>query len=796
MSITRLVNRSVFPVLVAAGAMPWPVAFAQSNQSPGFALEEVVVTARRRMETLQDTPVSVASFGSDMLQDISAVEIGAVADYAPNIQIEKTPLSQSNFSYSIRGLSSSAPNLATEPTVGLYMDGVYIARNAGAAFDMVDMERIEILRGPQGALYGRNTIGGAINLITKKPMGKFGFEQKLTFGNRDLFRSLTTVDTPEVAGFSAKLAYSHSERGGLRESAYSGDELGRYDSDAFRIALRWEPTEDLVIDYVYDQSRREGNTNTSQVTAVRTLHESVGGAIFQQAAANADPERRGKLPMFNDDMNETSDIDGHALTFEWQLGETTLKSISSYREWEGTVEDGSFGDFLSDGVTVVDGRGGFVPVGTRVSLFASDRNSDQEQWSQEFQIIGSAFDERLQYTAGLYYFHEQTAESNPQSFVMPASLAYGAQPAAVQSFLCPGGELVPGFGACFGKDAVLGAPLYDYTTDVDSYAAYGQFIYSLTDRLDITLGLRWTRDEKSATLQHGTIVRNEGLNEVQADDAWQSFNPSATIQYAWTPDVSSYFTVATGYRAGGFAPQARTSQTFQTPFDKEEVISYELGLKSEWWDRRVRFNAAGFYYEYTDQQVTQFVTGTSGTATQIVNAGESSAKGLEFDLSVLPTENLLLQLSYGYLDIKYKQFDSVIQNPVTGFNTGSGDISDIASTNVNAPENSGSAALEYTWPSLSFGTLKFRLDAIYSDQRTFARLLNTFDSADSYTLWNANVSLSDMALMGGNVRVALWGRNLGNEEVREWGTDFGSLGFVANTYKELRSFGIDVVYKY
>lgn len=791
-------DKALLGAMIAAtvAGMIEPALAQPLQKEPGYGLEEIMVTARRVEESLQKTPVSVAAFDENALAAIGAFEANVAAAYAPNVQINKQPSSQDNFAYSIRGVSASAPNLATESTIGLYVDGVYVARNAGAAFELVDIERMEILRGPQGTLYGRNSIGGAVGIITQKPAGEFRFKQGLSFGERDYFRAHTSLDTPKLGDFSAKFSYLRYSADGYLQSDYNGKSLGDAESDALRLALRWQPSDALTADYAYDRSRRKNNAATSQLTAVRPLHAGMGGAISRQANDNASADRKGSLPLPHAGLDNTSDIDGHALTFDWDLGGATFKSITAYREWSSKGRDNSFGAFAADGRTVVNGSGGLVPAGELVDIFTADRDSSQRQWSQEFQLTGAALDERFHYTVGAYYFHEQAKEDNPQRFVMPATLAYAAQRPAVQAVLCPGGEIVPGRGPCFGKDAMLSSPIYRYDTDVDSYALYGQGTYDLTEQLDLTLGGRWTRDEKTVGLRHSTIIRNERIDRLEESDSWSQFSPSATLRYTWSDDITTYFTVATGYRAGGFTPQARSSAAFSAGFDEETVTSYEVGLKSEWLDRRVRLNAAAFHYVYDDRQVSQFVAGTSGAGTQIVNAGKNHANGLEADLTVLPIEGLRLQLSYGWLDLTHDKFETVIQDPVTGFDVGSGDIANIASEIVAAPRNTGAFIAQYTFPATRFGTPSLSIDASYSGQRDFHPLLNRYDSSDSYTLWNARADLSELAVGAGTLRLSLWGKNLGNEKVREWGIDFGSLGFAVNTYKELRSTGVDIVYQY
>jgi iron complex outermembrane receptor protein len=732
------------------------------------------------------------------LADIGVFEAGAVANYAPNVHITKQAGSQDNYGYSIRGMSNGETSLFAEPTVGVYLDGVYIARTAGAAFEVVDLERVEVLRGPQGALYGRNTIGGAVNMVTKKPDGEWGFKQLLSTGSRGYFRSQTTVDTGEWNGLSAKLSYSQSEKDGQYRNLHGGDLLGALDTTAWRIALRWSPSDNFTADYDFTKYERESSSGVAQITAVRGIHSAIGGAIFQQAAAYASADRKGLLPvgLSSGDEGSFSDLDAHTLTLTWDVGDVTLKSITAYRDQVTGVDDTDFGSFASDGATVLDGMGGFVPAGEFVPLFGAQRVSEQDQFTQEFQALGPLFDDRLHYTVGLYWFDEEVEEDNPQVFTLPALIAFNGQPAGVQAFLCG--------GSCFGKDVRLGQPLFNYGGTVESQAIYGQFTYSVNEQFDATLGLRYTRDEKEVFLRSGTIVRNEGIPEVQADDSWSNFSPTLTLDYKWTDDISTYITIASGYRSGGFNPRADTSQTFSTPFDEETVTSIEFGWKTSWAENRVRFNGAIFSYDYDDRQVTQFSAGSGGASSVIVNAGSAEAKGAEIELTAVPVEGLILQLTAGWLDFEFNEFISSPQNPVTGFPdatfpgldaNGNADISDVASPSYT-PETSGSLALTYEFAPFSFGQLRSRIDVTYVDEIQHHPLLNLYNSRDEQTRVNARLSLSDIELGDGRLEIAAWGKNITNEDHREFGIDFGALGFAINSHAELASWGIDVLFEF
>lgn len=780
---------------VALSALCSTVVLGQEQFGSRGGLEEVLVTAERVVASQQDTPISLTAFDQQSLENLGVIESGDIAAYTPNLRMNKTPASQNAYGISIRGIASSEPSLAIDPTVGIYIDGIYIGRNSAAAFEIVDMERIEVLRGPQGTLFGRNTTGGAINIVTQKPSGEFGFEQKVTMGERELLRSATSIETPEWSNLSARLSFTHGERGGLVRSAYTGGDLGQYDQQAVRLAVRWTPTERLVADYTFDHFQQDSNTNLSQISFVRPLQLSLGGGQYEQAAAAASPRRSGSLPFIGDGKDQSMEIDGHALTLAWEADSYTLKSISSWREFTNRYASQGFGEFPSDGQTLLSASfdGTTVPAGDFVQMFDSQGFNEHEQWSQEFQVIGALADDRLSYTAGVYFFGEKGRQADPQQFVFPALLALGSLDAGTQAFLCA--------GDCFGKSIVLNSGANYYEADNDAWALYSQFTYDISPKWAATLGMRWSEDERELRLTN--TFDDVGETTLSASDSWSKFNPNLTMTYTASDDLMLYGKIATGYRAGGYNVRATTQTSFEDPVNEENVTSFELGGKSEWMENRVRLNGALFYYEYEDQQVSQFEAGSGGASSKLVNAGESEAWGAELELTVMPTDALLATFSYGYTDLSYNKFITSVSDPITGFPARgedgeplTADIANTASTIAGSPKSNASAILQYTFPHMGYGQWIAQFDVAYSGDRTFQTQLNLYDRADSYTLFNARLTLADIPVPHGELSVAAWGRNLGNEKVREFGVDFGALGFAVNTYRELRSVGFDLSYRY
>lgn len=750
-------------------------------------LEEVTVTARRVEESLQDAPISITAFSSGELEAIGVSEAGDIAQYTPNLSMRKQSGSQDDYAIGIRGVANGEPALTIDQTVGLYIDGVYLARSTGLAFDIVDMERIEILRGPQGTLFGRNTIGGAINIVTEGPREEAAYRQQASFGNRDFQRHRITMDTGRYGGFAAKISLLDTQRQGELTSLYNGNRLGGSEGQAARLALNWSPSEQFMADYSFDYYTRESNASINQLSAVRDTVSNpgspfYGGPIYAAARDAASAQRVRQLPVqATDSRDNRSRISAHAFTMAWDLGPAlTLKSISSYRDWDKDQFDAmDYASFPSDGATVLNAATGQpVAAGTLVPLFDTRRDSEQQQFTQEIQLIGSLLDERLRFTTGLYYFEEQGKEHNPQSLVIPTCLAL-ATPA------CPAA----------GTSLYLTLPHFAYEIDNSSWSVYGEISYTISPDLDLAFGYRYTRDRKHTQL---TNTLDNMLQTVSDGSTWSNFNPSITLSYRLNDAINTYAKVATGYRSGGYNARATRVEDFLTPFDEEHITSYEIGWKSDLADNTLRFNAALYHMRYEDQQIAQFAAGSGGGASIISNAGESTTSGLELEATWLPSAGLRLVASYGLIDQSFDSFETGVIDPVSGFPLGfNADISDSASEIRYAPRHTGAVIAEYTLDPARYGQLSFRVDATYTGAITFHPQYDLYDRAAGYTLLNARATLMDIPLGGkGSLNIALWGENLNDKAHRDFGIDFGSLGYAINSYGRMRSYGVDISYQF
>lgn len=771
----RASKRIILGIVACHVGMIGPGAAQETIIRRTAALEEVIVTAERREESLQETPLAVSAYSHETLRQLNVYSPTDIARFTPNMLAAAQPGASATANYSIRGITQTEPSLSVDPGVGVYMNGVYIARNNTLATDFIELERVEVLRGPQGTLYGRNSAGGAVNIITAKPSGDLRLSQRFSMGNYAQFRSITTFDTPEWNGLSARLAYMRNKSHGYVKNRTrdfqqgKAQDFGAIDQDAAYIALHWAHGS-WTLDYQFDWSNSHNVPPAFQLTHVdisqaRAFVDSVFGSGFfdsangapirltyQQAAIIAEPSHRVRSMHAPYAGREDDKTYGHALTATWDFSpELTLKSITGYRKMELVHRT----DF-SGGASMPTGTGQWI------ALFAGGGNEPMkrnEQFSQELQLLGHY--NRADMVMGLYYFNENGFSS-------------GSSQVSVN----------------------LGnwGPEERAKIDNSAWAAYGQTTFHLTEKMDLTGGLRYTRDQRELK----TTAFMHSINQFQTSAFRKNFhNVSGTVSanYAWTDDLSSYFRIATGYKSGGFLD--RTDPSVQRPFKAEKLISYELGLKSEWFDRHLRFNGALFYSLYDDLQVAQFVPSASGDQSIISNAGKASYKGVELELTAIPLPGLILNLSYGYLDPKYDKYEFF--DP-TGQFCGTArvacDVADHAHF-PTAPEHTAALGAQYSMDAFELGTLTARIDLTYNSGYQHGSIDTPSDrwvEADAHTLLSGRLALTDIRVFrNSSLELALWGRNLTDREYIAYGIgSFDVMGFSGGVFNPPRTYGIDL----
>ncbi|MFK7977221.1 MAG: TonB-dependent receptor [Halioglobus sp.] len=710
------------------------IASAQ-QQASGF-LEEVLVTAQKRESSLQDTPISIAAFSNADVEKLGISNLHDIASSVPNLDIRQTTNSSAGARVYIRGIGVNDHVVTLDGAVGIYMDGVYLARNTGLSFEVADIERIEVLRGPQGSLWGRNTTGGAINFISKLPTGEFGFKQTLDIGNYDHVRINSQIEAPITDELAAKLSLLYEDKDGWVQNRAEGVDFGDKENLGARLALSWQPSDQIQVDYAYDYSQSDFGSNYYQNGT--PFNDAFAGVPFSRSRQeNASPS----VPYQESDYQ----IQGHSLTVLWDLGPSTqLKSISSYRDMEQH-------NYTDNGANAFSTR-----------IFSNDPfDIDQSQVSQEIQILGSAFDDALQYTAGLYYFREDAEESNADFVSLTSTFEF---------------------------------QIYDRNLKAENsaWAAYGEATWTPESfsQLHLTAGLRYSVDEREIQISDNVLEVQSPDSAGGARDEWNNLSPSFVLAYDLSDHSNAYVKYVHGYRTGGFNGRAGTVREAIKPVDEENLVSYELGLKSEWFDRRLRVNAAVFLSDYEDVQLSLVDNDPDAPpgAVARINAGEAELSGIELDVTAALSDSLRVHLSYAYLD---SEFVEVI-DPISG-----DDISDIYLL-VAAPENSYNVDIDYSVGEFKWGNLSANLNYGWRDTREIRPTeLEIGDPLKSYGLLNARLSLTDVAFSGGgSLGFALWIKNLTDEEYQLDGFGLPTTDSTLLTYGEPRTYGVQLSYTF
>ncbi|MEH6581134.1 MAG: TonB-dependent receptor [Halioglobus sp.] len=735
-------------------------------------LEEVLVTAQKRSESLQDTPIAISAYNAEAIESMGLINAKDVGQASPSLQMPAYPTSNNNLALFIRGIGNADSIVITkDPTVGVYFDGVYAARSTGLLADLSDLERVEILRGPQGTLYGRNTTAGAVNFINAKPTGELGFKQTLGAGNYGSWRSVSHLNLPEAAGFKAKLTASFSDRDGWVKNggpnAQPGLEYNDYyeqETEGYRFALRYDGLDSLTVDYSYDYSdvnftpgyfQYGGPTGGTTLGGV-PITDSFTSRLKQTRTPTGGDKHAYYLP------GSETEVEGHNLTIDYEINNfLTFKSITGYREFD---DDASQNFAQSFGLA---------------GEFEAHTVTDHEQFSQELQLIGNY--ERVHFVGGLYYFEEEGTQTE-QQFLDRATVDTTGILAIdlITGFPCSDGSNADPICTDFAAAFPLYLGEYSVETDVESWAAFGQATWTpnmLQDRLDLTLGLRYTDDERTA---------------VRTNDGWyaNSFGPGASgsdlnepdytaiVDYGWTENVSTYFKVSTGFRSGG---SSRNGLDFNQAFEEETMISYELGWKSEVMDGRLRLNGAIYHMEIDDIILDYLPDPVNNPQfVEVFNSGEADINGLELDITAAITDNFLVAFNYAYID--YEINDAIFP-----------DGSDRSDSTVLqwAPEHAYAITADYD-VALNVGSLRFHLDYSWQDDQ-FA-LANT-DSGEvvveDFGLLNGRISLAEIEMLGGNWQFAVWGKNLTDEDTANY-----KIGATSQTFLQPLTWGGELIFEY
>jgi len=693
------------------------------------ALESIVVTARRRAESLQDTPVAVTALSADALERQQIVSTTDLDKVAPNIQFHSYGTLTGNNSAAqvfIRGIGQSDATPAVDPGVGVYIDDVYMGRAVGAAMEFRDIANVQILRGPQGTLFGRNTIGGAVLLTTNQPGTDAGNSVRVGLGEDNLVEAFGAFDLPMGEVWSARVALGMRKRDGYVERVSDGKDLGDEDMRTGQIALRWKPSDAFDLTLRGDYTKEDENGSPFVFQSMNEAATFVGAASIAAGCPNildpfpppllvgplADPRCGNDAQALGEFTNggtyqasSTLENRGVSLVADWEVNDTwSLKSITSDRrlEWTGTRDADN----------------------TPLLILHTNYTSESDQFSQEFQAIVDA--DRLAGVIGVYYFDEDSFDR----------------------------LLVP-----------LGNPGTSYDTqrvamDTEAKAAFTEWTFKFTDALSATAGIRYTEETKGlqATMFNvAPATRAEppaptalcpfaGAPPTQTGCLFLTTNRfareftsttrSASVQYRFNESAMAYLSWSEGFKSGGFNQRYNAAPPGNAPisFDSETAESFEIGVKLDPLDT-LRINLAAFSTDYDDIQMTYRL----GVVPLLFNAGVASIDGGELELQFAPTEDFRLDATLGYLDAK---FDSITPPPPFG------PVSPTATATLSSrlpftPEWQGHLGMSYSFHPGSNWSLTPRFDLSYTAEQFFdAGNSPEIAQDEAVTLLNASIALT------------------------------------------------------
>ncbi|MEY4869732.1 MAG: hypothetical protein RIS11_926 [Pseudomonadota bacterium] len=728
------------------------VSEASEEAQGGSGLVDIVVTATKRETNLQETPIAIAVMSDEDLQKRQASSLLDLGDGGiPSLRISTFESRQTALTIGMRGIVPDDANQpAREQGVGVYVDGVYLGRQHGLNAGFLDVERIEVLKGPQGTLFGRNTEGGAVNMVLRAPSGEFGGRVTAGLGNYGRYNGTLRLDLPEVAGFSIKLDASLQHQNATTQNPLAGQKGWNYfHRYGGRAAVRWKPSEDFTADFSIDSGHDESTAFLSQLinfnptgrpVATVAQIQANGGRLPSgfvaplPALVTVQPERAKTASVGVPQQPSIGKTFGVTSKLAWDItDDAEIRSITAWR----TVSDRQFDNSgLANRTPVFAPNGSF----SRYSI----ATLDQRQFSQELQVVGKAGD--LDYVFGGYYFNER-AEDSART---PNTNRWNADGTAY-SIIDP---------ATYPLSPVARASV----AFAKSYAVYGQATYNL-ETLALTLGGRMTRDEKNGRL----FTVNGAATSFTFRENDRRFDPLATIAWQASDSINLYAKYATGYRAGGASSRSLNYRSF----GPEAVKSYEVGAKTEFFDRLVRLNLAGYIMDRTDTQVdfNFFIPQTNGTVRntlETVNAaGTTKIRGIEADLTVRPADGLSLGMSYAYTHTKVPPARNTVQEQLNASLTPPVTTPVFQDVYIlYTPKHALSGSIDYDIPVSANGAmLKLHVDGNYSSPAF------TFASEDVKTdksfIVNARLSLAEIPMSenGQNMTVALWARNLLNNSI-------------------------------
>lgn len=731
----------------------------QQNASPNEKPEVIVVTSQKRIQRIIDVPLAVTNVSDEEIAQRGIKQLVDIGDAAPNLIISQDTDFRSKVT--IRGVGANSRNIGFDSRVGIYIDGVYLGQSPALNQGMVDLERIEVLRGPQGTLFGQNSIAGAVNLISQKPTDTFEGAVTATIGNFDVSEYHLKLNIPITDNTAMKVFANKADGGGFIDNIYTGQTQGTRDDSSFRMNIVSNVTDNLVLDFSADYTDKKG---------VQIAGNSLTDVLGREPELSPFAPIYAQHPQFSETIREkyttyqpwdpefVSSIYGASLTVEYTTdSDFTLKSITALRDTDFQAKV-------------------FPADTTPIELLFTDYRDTYEQTTQEFQLISPDVG-NFKYVAGIYLY-QLDAETRRDAIGGDGIGLFGDP------------RLIPGRTAAINEG----------TLETTSYAVYGNASYDLNDRLQLGLGLRFSSETREVDWYidgSNSGFFNLAVAELDEKIEDDQFTPMINLNYSLNENTQVYASYSTGFKSGGYNLDYVNPNVVEAglEFDSETVKNFEIGYKSQ-PTRDLSIYAALFRADYSDYQVNQYIDlGDGRTAITIQNAASVISQGLELEVDYQITDDLSLSGNLGLLDATFDSFP--------GGGTNGADASGNALP--NAPELTAGISLQYYQEVEALNSsIYYRVDFNHTAEQYY-QVSNDenyvipgsnrevdFDKADSFNVINARISL---ITNDEDWNVSLWGRNLTDSDhlIASYREFFGGINAL---YARPRSYGIEVQYNF
>ncbi|HUG02827.1 MAG TPA: TonB-dependent receptor [Steroidobacteraceae bacterium] len=682
------------------------------------ALGEIIVTARKREENLQDVGVSISALSAEELANRFDVDLQTLANAAPNVVIDDIQQGPgSPAAISIRGVGTTDVEKNFDPAAGVVVDGVFVGVNSGAMLKALDLQSVEILRGPQGTLFGRNSIAGVINVTRGRPDYEgFGGAVRAGAGNNGDLQLDGYLNVPVGDNFAFRIGGAMRENDGWFRNATLDKDVGATEFSSVSPSFSFRPTDNFEIYYRFDKNWQDQDANTVLNLA---QPDQAFCFFYNQCAQGLDVPQSGDryvvLQDGDDPYQSYFDSELHLANIRWSLNDNdTIEYV--------------FGDFSTDEKVYQDWDG------TSLTLYHTDRPAVWEQQSHELRLTHTG--ERFTYTAGLYLW-DSNYRIDLTSYIGFVDLLFGFPP-----------------GTVFTVEQTV-------IQNTDSKAAFFEGDYKFNDAWTLTLGGRYTEDKKDSGVIDPLMpeLAIEGSPDNPFKESWSEFTPKAGLRYRISDAAMVYGLYSKGFRAGGFSGRPGTYEAASIAYDPETVDNYELGWKSEWLDGRLRLNSSVFFMKYDDKQEEQSVPTSQGTGQQtvVVNAASAEIMGLEVDFAAMFTDSFMLSGNLGLLEAEYKE----LVDPITQTDLSSLDLR-------RAPPVTATLSPSYTFPALG-GEFTLQADWRYVGKQELTFLNSPQSHNPAHDVLDASINFRIR-----NTTISLWGLNLTDDDSWSQAYDVGT----------------------